>query len=250
MNPILVMCMGLGYFFNLYQGVPLVREGGVMIFTHPVTREFHPVHHPSYVDFFEEVLTETTRPGRDRAALRERLRRGRVVPPPVPDVATPTTACTRSTCGTGARTRSQHLGDVIFVGGDPQACRRHGLPPRRHDARRAGDGRAGRRARPVADALPLPAAVLRPGRRREVRRGRPTAREARGRLAARARSARRAAGGRSRVGNDPWGERGVEDQAWLREPRPALLREIAQQALLFPATRFVALPTRDRRRAT
>ena len=45
------------------------------------------------------------RPGRDRAALREGLRRGRVVPPPVPDVATPTTACTRSTCGTGARTR-------------------------------------------------------------------------------------------------------------------------------------------------
>ena len=62
LNPILVMCMGLGYFFNLYQGVPLVREGGVMIFTHPVSREFHPVHHPSYVDFYEEVLSETTDP--------------------------------------------------------------------------------------------------------------------------------------------------------------------------------------------
>ncbi len=33
-----------------------------MIFTHPVTREFHPVHHPSYVDFYEEVLSETTDP--------------------------------------------------------------------------------------------------------------------------------------------------------------------------------------------
>ncbi len=62
MNPVLVMCLGLGYFFNLYQGVPLVREGGVLIFTHPVAREFHPVHHPSYVDFFEEVLSETTDP--------------------------------------------------------------------------------------------------------------------------------------------------------------------------------------------
>src|SRR3954449_307260 len=62
MNPILVMCQGLGYFFNLYHGVPLAREGGVLIFTHPVTREFHPVHHPSYVDFYEEVLTETTDP--------------------------------------------------------------------------------------------------------------------------------------------------------------------------------------------
>ncbi|HBA95242.1 MAG TPA: transcriptional regulator, partial [Acidimicrobiaceae bacterium] len=31
MNPILVMCLGLGYFFNLYRGRPLVREGGVLI---------------------------------------------------------------------------------------------------------------------------------------------------------------------------------------------------------------------------
>ena len=45
------------------------------------------------------------------------------------------------------------------------------------------------------------------------------------------------------AGKDPWAERGVEDQAWLREPRPALLREIAQQTLLFPATRAVAMPT-------
>ena len=29
MNPILVACLGLGYFFNLYRGKPLVREGGV-----------------------------------------------------------------------------------------------------------------------------------------------------------------------------------------------------------------------------
>ncbi len=42
MNPVLVMCMGLGYFFNLYQGVPLVREGGVMIFTHPVDARVPP----------------------------------------------------------------------------------------------------------------------------------------------------------------------------------------------------------------
>ena len=35
MNPILVMCMGLGYLFNMYRGKPLVREGGVIIMTHP-----------------------------------------------------------------------------------------------------------------------------------------------------------------------------------------------------------------------
>ncbi|MGH2768777.1 MAG: lactate racemase domain-containing protein [Actinomycetota bacterium] len=62
MNPILVVCEGLGYFFNLYRGRPLVRQGGVMIMFHPVPREFHQIHHPSYVDFFEEVLAETTDP--------------------------------------------------------------------------------------------------------------------------------------------------------------------------------------------
>lgn len=62
MNPILAVCQGLGYFFNFYRGKPLVREGGVMILFHPMTREFDPVHHPSYVDFFEQVLPETTDP--------------------------------------------------------------------------------------------------------------------------------------------------------------------------------------------
>ncbi len=62
MNPILVMCLGLGYFFNLYRGKPLVRQNGVVIMSHPTPWEFHPVHHPSYIDFFEQVLTETTDP--------------------------------------------------------------------------------------------------------------------------------------------------------------------------------------------
>ena len=85
MNPILVMCTGLGYFFNFYRGRPLVREGGVLIMSHPCRWEFHPVHHPSYIDFFEEVLADTTDPVEIEAKLREVLRRGRVVPPPVPD---------------------------------------------------------------------------------------------------------------------------------------------------------------------
>ncbi len=63
MNPILVACLGLGYLFNMYRGRPLVREGGVLILSHPTPRSFHPAHHPSYIDFFEEVLAETTDPG-------------------------------------------------------------------------------------------------------------------------------------------------------------------------------------------
>ena len=220
LNPILVMCMGLGYFFNLYQGVPLVREGGVMIFTHPVTREFHPVHHPSYVDFYEEVLRETTDPVGDRAALRE--------------AATPRTSGT-ATC-TGRRYAYhgvhpfymwywgahalQHLGDVIFVGGDPQACRRLGF--RRADTMRDALEMAEQVVgpRPVADPLPLPAAVLRPGRGSE---GSPRRRaRALEKLAGANAPAPRAGAPRRwrtvTAGKDPWAERGVEDQPWLREP--------------------------------
>src|SRR5436305_319734 len=62
MDPILVMCSGLGYFFNLYRGQPLVRAGGVLIMSHPTAWEFDPVFHPSYIDFFEQVLAETTDP--------------------------------------------------------------------------------------------------------------------------------------------------------------------------------------------
>src|SRR5438552_3552488 len=62
MNPVLVMCLGLGYYFNLYRGKPLVRPGGVVIMSHPTPWEFHPGHQPSYIDFFEQVLAETTDP--------------------------------------------------------------------------------------------------------------------------------------------------------------------------------------------
>jgi len=62
LNPILVTCMGLGYYFNMYRGKPLVREGGVVIMTHPTRPDFDPVHHPSYIDFYEQVLTDTTDP--------------------------------------------------------------------------------------------------------------------------------------------------------------------------------------------
>ena len=62
MNPILAMCLGMGYFFNMYRNQPLVRPGGAMILYHPVPWEFSQLHHPSYVDFFEEVLSESTDP--------------------------------------------------------------------------------------------------------------------------------------------------------------------------------------------
>jgi hypothetical protein len=126
LNPVLVMCMALGYFFNLYRGMPLVRKGGVMIFTHPVEREFHPVHHPSYIDFFEEVLAETT----DPAEIERRFERSYAEDEWYRHLY----RTSHAYHGVhpfymwywGAH-GLEHLGDVIFVGGDPEACRRMGF---------------------------------------------------------------------------------------------------------------------------
>ena len=109
LNPILVACLGLGYFFNLYRGKPLVREGGVLIMTHPTPWEFNPVHHPSYIDFFEQVLTETTDPVEmaERSRSRSPPTRGTSIST---GPATRTTGSTRSTCGTGAPTPSSTSG--------------------------------------------------------------------------------------------------------------------------------------------
>jgi hypothetical protein len=128
MNPILVMCLGLGYFFNLYRGRPLVREGGVIIMSHPTPWAFHPVHHPSYIDFFEEVLADTTDPIEIEKTYEERFA---------------TDEWYRHLYRTshayhgvhpfymwywGAHALD-HVGAVIIVGGEPRAVRRLGFKP-------------------------------------------------------------------------------------------------------------------------
>jgi hypothetical protein len=60
LNPILVQVMALGYFFHMYRNKPLVRKDGVLIVTHPCSDQFDPVHHPSYIEFFNRLLPETT----------------------------------------------------------------------------------------------------------------------------------------------------------------------------------------------
>jgi hypothetical protein len=126
MNPILVFCMGLGYFFNMYRGVPLVRRGGVLIMTHPCRDEFHPVHHPSYIDFFEQVLATTRDPERIESEFEERF-------------ANDTwyrQLYRKSHAYHGVHPfymwywgvhALDHLGDVIVVGGDRAVCQRLGF---------------------------------------------------------------------------------------------------------------------------
>lgn len=56
MNPLLTANLILGYMFNFHRGKPLVRKGGVLIAFNPCPTGFHPVHHPSYREFFERIL--------------------------------------------------------------------------------------------------------------------------------------------------------------------------------------------------
>jgi hypothetical protein len=128
MNPILVMCMGLGYLFNMYRGKPLVREGGVVIMTHPTPWDFHPVHHPSYIDFFEQVLTETTDPHVMSAKYEQRFAED--------DWYRHLYRTSYAYHGVhpfymwywGAH-GMQHCGKVIIVGGNVRAVRRLGFTP-------------------------------------------------------------------------------------------------------------------------
>ena len=59
MNPILVRCLTLGYFFNMYRGSPILKQGGVFILTHPLYNEFSSSHHAAYHEFFHRCLSET-----------------------------------------------------------------------------------------------------------------------------------------------------------------------------------------------
>ena len=126
MNPILAVCEGLGYFFNLYRGKPLVRPGGVMIMFHPVANEFHQVHHPSYVDFFEEVLAETT----DPVAIESKFEQQFATDPWYIHLYRNSHAyhgVHPFYMWYWASHAMDHLGDVIFVGGDRKTVARLGF---------------------------------------------------------------------------------------------------------------------------
>ncbi|HLI15670.1 MAG TPA: lactate racemase domain-containing protein [Acidimicrobiales bacterium] len=128
MNPILVACLGLGYFFNLYRNRPVVREGGVAILSHPTPWAFHPVHHPSYIDFFEQVLAETTDPLEIESKFEESYARDEWY----------IHLYRTSYAYHGVHPfymwywcahALEHLGQVIVVGGDRRAVRRLGFKP-------------------------------------------------------------------------------------------------------------------------
>ncbi len=157
LNPILVHCMGLGYLFNMYRNKPVVRPGGAMIMFHPVPNEFHQVHHPSYVDFFEEVLSETTDPSTIESKYEERY----ATDPWYIHLYR------KSYAYHGVHPfymwywgahALDYLGDVIIVGGDPEDVRAARLPLGVELPGRARDGGGDRRALALDHVLPRAAA--------------------------------------------------------------------------------------------
>jgi hypothetical protein len=59
LNPLLVQVLAEGYLFNLYRGAPLVKKGGTIILTHPMTDQFDKEHHAPYIEFVHDVLPQT-----------------------------------------------------------------------------------------------------------------------------------------------------------------------------------------------
>ena len=117
-----------------------------MILYHPVPWEFNQIHHPSYIDFFEEVLAETTDPKTIESKFEEQY------------ATDPWYIHLYRTSHAyhgvhpfymwywGAHGRD-HAGDVIFVGGEPEDGRRGSATGARELApRRARDGEGHRRA--------------------------------------------------------------------------------------------------------
>ncbi|MGZ0229679.1 MAG: lactate racemase domain-containing protein [Acidimicrobiales bacterium] len=128
MNPVVVMCWGLGYMFNFYRGKPVVREGGVIIMTHPTPNEFHPVHHPSYIDFFEQVLPDTTDPAEMAVKYEQKFAEDEWYKHLYRTSYAYHGVHPFYAWYWGAHAL-KHVGAVIIVGGDPVAVRRLGFKP-------------------------------------------------------------------------------------------------------------------------
>ncbi len=126
MNPVLVVCMGLGYLFNLYRGRPVVRQGGVAILFHPCRYEFDAVQHPSYIDFYDEVLADT----RDPAEIEARYERCFAEDPWYRQLYRTSYAyhgVHPFYAWYWAAHALQHLGDVIVVGGQREVVHHLGF---------------------------------------------------------------------------------------------------------------------------
>jgi hypothetical protein len=61
-NPILLRSLALGYMLGSFQRRPLLKKGGVVVVYNPGKAVFHPRHHPSYIDFWNNDLDDYYEP--------------------------------------------------------------------------------------------------------------------------------------------------------------------------------------------
>jgi hypothetical protein len=55
-NPILLRNLALSYAAGSYQGMPLLRQGGIAIFVNPCRARWSAQNHPSYIELFDSIL--------------------------------------------------------------------------------------------------------------------------------------------------------------------------------------------------
>jgi lactate racemase len=84
MNPILVMCLGLGYFFNMYRNKPIVREGGTRSSSTRCRGSSTRSTTRATSTSSTRCSPNTTDPGNDRVEVRAAVRHRPLVHPPVP----------------------------------------------------------------------------------------------------------------------------------------------------------------------
>ncbi|RFA16999.1 hypothetical protein B7R22_01470 [Subtercola boreus] len=126
LNPVTAAALGLGQIFSGATAEPVVRAGGTAIFYHPLTPWFHPLHDPAYIDFFAEVLTQST----DPAVISEQFEEKFAADPwyrHVYQTSSSNHALHPFHAWYSAAPAIAHLGDVIFVGGDHGSTRRLGF---------------------------------------------------------------------------------------------------------------------------
>ncbi|CAO5235411.1 lactate racemase domain-containing protein [Frankia sp. AgKG'84/4] len=125
-DPVLAAHGALAGVFGGYRGVPVVRENGAMIVYHPMAARFSQLHQPSYVDFYEEVLAESSEP----ATIEAKFERQYATDPWYTSLYQTSLALhgvhpfhrwyeTAPARG--------YLGEVVFVGGNRAVCARLGF---------------------------------------------------------------------------------------------------------------------------
>ncbi|RFA23610.1 lactate racemase domain-containing protein [Subtercola boreus] len=126
LNPVTAAALGLGQIFNGQAAEPVVRAGGTAIFYHPLTPWFHPLYDPAYIDFFAEVLSR----GTDPAAISTDFEEKFAADPwyrHVYQTSYANHALHPFHAWYSAAPAIEHLGEVIFVGGDHESTRRLGF---------------------------------------------------------------------------------------------------------------------------